>query len=216
MNSLKIVALVATITLAACGSREWRANPNKVKDVNTEAMKSFPNYNAQDPASLELLKSIGGASLSVVETEETPSLTETAPETEVKPEAKPETKPEAKKVLYAKVQVVLKDSCEDYVQELPLGNVAEAGEQSEGKHGSFESRCIGKDGSCDQVAVLFKHKAKGAQAIISFSKNAQGKYTVNPVQLSGVLMLEVDEFLKGQCQLPKTEQRDEPAIYYEQ
>ncbi len=212
MNLLKFVALVATITLAACGSREWRANQgNKTPDVNTKANQSHPYYNSQEPAALELLKVIGGASLSVVQTSDT---TESSPSLDVKT------------VEYAKVQIVLKNSCEHFVQELlpmdtGVSNGVEAEvvrsslENEQEGHGWFESHCIGKDNSCDQVAVLFRHTHEGkrAETVITFSKNSQGKYSVNPVQSGGVLLLEADAFLaspEGQCAASVPAKQEDP------
>lgn len=202
MNSLKIVALVATVTLAACGSRDWRSNQgNKAEDMNTKAQQSHPFFNSKDASSLELLKSIGGASLTLVQSSDT---TETSPSVELKTTE------------YAKVEIVMKNSCEHFVQELlPLDTGVSNGVEAEAVrttveneqegHGWLESHCIGKNGSCDQVAVLFRHTHEGkrAETVITFSKNSYGKYSVNPVQNSGVQIVEADEFLKnqnGQCQ----------------
>ncbi|OQW53627.1 MAG: hypothetical protein A4S09_06885 [Proteobacteria bacterium SG_bin7] len=207
MNSLKIVALVVSLALTACGSREWRANQgNKARDLNTDSGKAHPYYNSQDPAALELLKSIGGASLSVPQA--------SGDANSASAEAK-----DAKSV-FAKLEIVLKGDCEyeHFVQELPLDTGVSNGleaqavrstdkNEQEG-HGWLESRCIGKDGSCDQVSILFRHfhEGKRAETTLNFSKNSQGKYSIVPVQNSGVMVMEAEEYLKVQAEKMQSKQ----------
>jgi hypothetical protein len=174
MNLIKLSAIAAALVLAACGSREWRSVQNNLGDTAIKANNRFSGFNAQDPSSLALLKSIGGASFRVT----------------------PETG-EDRGVL----TVVMKN-CEQFSQEMQIKDGKEYANVSNSKNSgsannSFETKCFGEGDSCDQVAVLFTRieGGKRAQTVLSFKKNQYGLYNVNPVQFVGAVVAEADEFL---------------------
>ncbi len=204
MKSMNVVAIVATLVLAACGSRDWRpaTNAKGVEDVNTKAGRSFSDHDANDPSTLALLSSIGGASLKEARREDNSEVAEG----------------------FVTVQLVLKDSCEQFQQVVPVDTGVSNGyeatvtnsslkEEREG-HGWFETKCVGKDNSCDQVAILFKHDHEGkrAQAVVTFSKNQYGNYQVLPAQNSGVAMVEADEFLSQRNSKCEVQPKDDTIL----
>ncbi len=205
MKSINLIVVSCAVALAACGGREWRpAKNNKpVDNINVKAERGFEGsgYNPQDPASLALLNSVGGASLKDYEGAE-------GKQTEG----------------FVTVSVVLKNSCEQFNQLMPVDTGVSNGVEAEvsnsnlsnetENHGWFETRCIGENKSCNQVAVLFTHSHEGkrAQTVITFAKNQYGKYQVIPAQNSGVVVGDFDEFLSQRNSKCEVQPKDDTIL----
>ncbi len=68
----------------------------------------------------------------------------------------------------ANITIVLKGTCETIKGEVRENQAS----------GNLKTKCVGKDGSCDQVGVLLTHELNGkkGQVVFSFEKREDGNY----------------------------------------